>query len=140
MDLLQTGLVSPHPSYYLLCLAQTNSLLVCLFFGGGVIFSPTAKQDPVITCVCVCGWRDEGWRGDMQSELICLGRRKTRGTQKTAGMKSGLVLEMERKRKERERLKIVSDVRGRRSRRRRPGSLREIVRKRWQLWTEDGKL
>lgn len=83
-----------------------------------------------------------GGGGNMHSELICLRRRKTRGTQKTAGIKSGLVLEMERKRKrkERERLKIVSDVRGRRSRRRRPGSLREIVRKRWQLWTKDGKL
>lgn len=76
MDLLQTGLVSPHPSYYLLCLAQTNSLLVCLFFGGGVIFSPTAKQDPVITCVCVCGWRDEGWRGRHAIRIDMSGQEK----------------------------------------------------------------
>lgn len=73
LDLLQTGLVSPHPSYYLLCLAQTNLLLVCRLFLGrmvvGFFSSPQGGS----------GGDSEGG-GHMHSELICLGRRKTCST------------------------------------------------------------
>lgn len=46
LDLLQTGLVSPHPSYYLLCL--TCSQFRCLFVFFESFFSPAAQQDPAI--------------------------------------------------------------------------------------------
>lgn len=38
LDLLQTGIVSFCPPYYLFCFSQTNSLLVCRFFFFSFLF------------------------------------------------------------------------------------------------------